>query len=117
MITRRSAGIPALLVALICADSSKVLVDKAIADLLNIASRVSGGTQSDGASLPQVHAMNSLKVLFSSSKVASSLNKHIVKVMEMSAGSMASSRYFLSQSLYDLRLLIAILDGPLETAA
>ncbi|KAI9670999.1 MAG: hypothetical protein M1831_005084 [Alyxoria varia] len=116
MVTRRSAGIPALLVALICADSAGSLVDKAVGDLLNIAGRKPGSSETDETSLPQVHAMNSLKVLFSSSKMGSSLNKHIVKVMEMSAEGMGSPRWAIRNcSLMLFRSLIDRLVGSNES--
>lgn len=67
-LTRRSAGLPALTVGLLSAEPGGELTIRALKDLQSIAQRpVGSGVTSE---LPQVHALNCLKDIFTSTKLA-----------------------------------------------
>ena len=82
-VTRRSAGIPAILVGLISSTSSNDLLDLSFKDLANIASGAILDSESAAADLPQVHAMNSLRSLFMTTRLNDRTDKYIVPAMEL----------------------------------
>lgn len=85
-ITRRSAGLPAMIVALLAAGKDFAA---AVRDLKQIAT-VSPDQGDRGFDLPQVHALNCLKATFVSSKLVVQSEAHMVEVMGLAATSLSS---------------------------
>jgi len=83
IVTRRSAGLPALIIALLSAQPE--LFDGAIDQLQNIATSTVVKSQAAAMDLPPVHAMNCLKAIFASSRLGQQSEKHIVSVMKVAA--------------------------------
>lgn len=83
IVTRRSAGLPALIIAILSARPD--LFDQAIEQLQAIA--VTRGIEAGAAAtdLPPVHAMNCLKAIFASSRLGPRSEKHIVAIMRIAA--------------------------------
>lgn len=83
MVTRRSAGLPALIIGLLSAQPN--MFDGAIEQLQVIAVSKAAKPQAAAIDLPQVHAMNCLKAVFASSKLGPQSEKHVVTVMRVAA--------------------------------
>ncbi len=89
VITRRSAGIPSLIVAVLSADPSSSLFERAMQDLNSLALLKEGHLEVD--ELPQVHALNSLKAIFTSSKLAAISDGYIVPAIGVAASCLGSN--------------------------
>ena len=84
-VTRRSAGIPAILLGLIAPDISGQLFSRAFSDLKTIALSSARQTEILDADLPQVHALNSLRAMFTTTRLALKAEPLIVPTMEIAA--------------------------------
>lgn len=84
-ITRRSAGIPSLLTGLVSADSMGDLLDMAMSQLQAIAIRTAQHTEFAVADLPQVHAMNSLRAVYTAGDLAERSAKYTVRSLQVAA--------------------------------
>ena len=84
MITRRSAGIPAIIVALISANPADNLFARALIDLQELSkAQPTYLDKYENVNLPQVHALNSLKAIFTTSKLSTRSEHHVVEVMRV----------------------------------
>ena len=89
VLTRRSAGIPFLLVAIVLAEIDGPIYQMAFSDLLDEAQlRSPRSRDGDDTRLPQVHALNCLKDLFMCSSIPS--NSYITTALEVAASSISS---------------------------
>ena len=78
-LTRRSAGLPALTTGLLCANPSGPITSRAMHDLQHIAGQPVGvGVTSE---LPQVHALNCLKDIFTNTKLGPVTEKYLSQVL------------------------------------
>lgn len=67
--TRRSAGIPAMMTAILGADASQPAFSDVLDTLMDISRRPARVSETDGSNLPQVHALNCLKDIFRNSHI------------------------------------------------
>ncbi|KAF2675118.1 hypothetical protein BT63DRAFT_420345 [Microthyrium microscopicum] len=89
-ITRRSAGIPPLMVGILSVDVDGSLLKRAIHDLQSTA-KSEAIDLSEGGSLPQVHALNCLKAIFTTSNLAGVSEVYIPEAIDL-AGQCVNSK-------------------------
>lgn len=90
-LTRRSAGLPALVTGICISKSGDPLFGKIMNDLQDIASSPAVQASSyNELSLPQVHAMNCLKDILANSKLTSATENYIMPVLRLGANSLSS---------------------------
>ncbi len=92
-ITRRSAGIPALMSGVLTADSSSggQLLPRAVEDLVQEASVDAENKNIGESRLPQVHALNCIKEIFTSSGLSIASEAYIGQGLELAAKALNSS--------------------------
>ncbi|EED19802.1 HEAT repeat protein [Talaromyces stipitatus ATCC 10500] len=89
-LTRRSAGLPALVTGICISKSGDPLFGKIMSDLQEISRVPAVQTSSyNELSLPQVHAMNCLKDILANAKLASSAESYIMDVLRLAADSLS----------------------------
>ncbi|KIW35384.1 uncharacterized protein PV07_02082 [Cladophialophora immunda] len=91
-LTRRSAGLPAMMAALLNHADLDVF-SSAINDLMVIAERPTDGLhilEYEDVKLPQVHALNCLKEIMTNSKFAVVVIQHLERMMELAATCLSS---------------------------
>ena len=120
-LARRSAGIPSLMTGILSADVSNPSFEEVINKLIQIASIEEHASETDGSSLPQVHAHNCLKEIFKSSLLASIGNKSesfLPQCLELAANSLRAEVWAIRNcGLILLRSLIDCLFGSHESKA
>jgi len=89
-ITRRSAGLPAIVVGLIASDASGELYSRAISDLTQLSAIEPVMKHDEAIDLPQVHALNTIRAIFITSRLASQSEKTIVEAMRLAAKCLTS---------------------------
>eukprot|EP00833_Pecoramyces_ruminatium_P011073 jgi/Orpsp1_1/1185105/evm.model.c7180000092327.1 len=82
-VTRRSAGIPMLILAVLNseANSKKLLLPYTVNSLLEVANKPVGEHWNEQSDLPQVHALNILRSIFRESKLGNDVISYVPKVM------------------------------------
>lgn len=92
-ITRRSAGIPALISGILAAEQQPggKLFPRAMKDLIAEASVEAKSTNIEESRLPQVHALNCIKEIFSTSRLSVASEAYIGDGLEMAAKTLNSS--------------------------
>lgn len=88
--TRRSAGIPALITGIMVANAKAPAFGEIVNRLKSIATEPAYQSPTDGTSLPQVHAMNSLKDMFKSSALGRKAESHIGGCLQIAVDSLRS---------------------------
>lgn len=90
--TRRSAGIPSLITGIVSANPDGVLSLQIISELFKEARGQADYQKSTGdAKLPQVHAMNCLKEIFTDKKLGPSSELYVTQGLDLAVGSLASN--------------------------
>ncbi|KAH3938806.1 hypothetical protein HBH70_243090 [Parastagonospora nodorum] len=89
-ITRRSAGIPALMASITAADSNK-LFPRAMSDLISEASTEAQSTNIEESRLPQVHALNCIKEFFTTSRLNVVSEAYMGQGLELAAKTLNSN--------------------------
>lgn len=91
-ITRRSAGIPSLMVGIIGAESTPngPLFHQAMHDLANIAKLSAESSNIQDSRLPQVHALNCVKDIFTTSRLSASSEMYISESLDLAAQTLNS---------------------------
>ncbi|PHH63239.1 hypothetical protein CDD81_6191 [Ophiocordyceps australis] len=119
--TRRSAGIPSMMTAILSANASQPGFDAVMAKLMQIAGQEASVSDTDDAFVPQVHAYNCLKDIFKNSVLTSLGNrsdKYLPQCLELAANGLGSSVWAIRNcGLLFLRSLIDCLFGSHETKA
>ncbi|KAF3033882.1 hypothetical protein E8E12_002463 [Didymella heteroderae] len=92
-ITRRSAGIPTLMASIIAAEpeASSKLLGRAMEDLIKEASVEAQHTNIEESRLPQVHALNCIKEIFTTSKLSVASEVYIAQGLELAAKTLNSN--------------------------
>lgn len=92
-ITRRSAGIPSLITGILSAEqlADGPLFKRAIKDLFAEASQDAQSTNIADSRLPQVHALNSIKEIFTTSKLSATSEAYIGDGLDLAARTLNSS--------------------------
>ena len=89
LVTRRSAGIPAIIIGILASEDSIDVFNGILLSLHNIAdSKVP--ISADAVDFPQVHALNCLKAIISSTKLAARVDQHIVRTLRLAARCLTS---------------------------
>lgn len=89
--TRRSAGLPSLMVGIIIADDSKgELYHRAVRDLTVEAIKPVDATANQDGGLSQVHAMNCLKDMFKNSRLGEKSEPHVPEALSLAASCLSS---------------------------
>ena len=90
-LTRRSAGLPAMITGILAAHSSGKVFDGVILDLQAIADTPAEELPGNEAlRLPQVHALNCLKDIFSDTRYGSSTELHAADTLDIAASCLES---------------------------
>ena len=88
-LTRRSAGLPAMITAILAADVEDTFIDMVFKDLQLIASRDASTEHRHGETgLPQVHAMNCLKAIFASSRLSHIAERYLETNLQIAVRSL-----------------------------
>ncbi|GAB7354530.1 hypothetical protein MBLNU459_g4993t2 [Dothideomycetes sp. NU459] len=112
--TRRSAGLPSLMVGIIIADESNgVVFSQAMRDLTREAVRPVGKMVDQSGGLSQVHALNCLKDIFKNSKLGERSEPHVATALGLAANCLSSDTWAVRNS--GLMLFRALLDRLLGT--
>jgi hypothetical protein len=88
-VTRRSAGIPALMSGILTAKSPQAF-DQVIFELKSLARNTELSQDKDEANLPQVHAINCLKEIFKSSILGKRCDSHLTDCIQLAADCLRS---------------------------
>ncbi|KAL9091558.1 MAG: hypothetical protein Q9159_001420 [Coniocarpon cinnabarinum] len=114
-ITRRSAGIPSIIVGLVSSTRDEQYLPKAISDLKEIALEPAMFNEIKEVDLPQVHALNSLRSLFLAARLCDQTDLCIVSSMDLALECLVSKVWSIRNSgLMLLRSLISRLLGSHE---
>ena len=89
-LTRRSAGIPAMVTGILAAYAGHKFFDTAMLDLQTIADDPIPKPESGDLRLPQVHALNCLKDVFTDARLGPSTEKHVADSIEIAASCLDS---------------------------
>lgn len=93
-LTRRSAGIPAIVTGILSAFPSGEFFDHVVLDLQEIAdSPIKVLEDSGHLRLPQVHALNCLKDIFTDALLGPASETYIAVTLEISASCLESQMY------------------------
>lgn len=90
VLTRRSAGIPAIITGILAAYPGDIFFDGVIVDLQAMADAPIGA---DLGSLPQVHALNCLKDIFTDTRFRLSTEIYVADTLEIAASCLKSQMY------------------------
>jgi len=111
--TRRSAGLPSLIVGVLSADPRGTLFDQAIQDLTGQSRKPLDKEGGQSESLTQVHALNCLKDIFKNSRLGEKSEAYISPTLELAGECLSSSAWGIRNS--GLMLFRALLDRLLGT--
>ncbi|KAJ0118339.1 hypothetical protein J7T55_009122 [Diaporthe amygdali] len=114
--TRRSAGIPALITAILASNADSPSFEHVMRTLEEIAQRPAWVSETDGSSLPQVHAFNSLKEVFKSSLLSKKAERYLPECLQLATNSLKSEVWAIRNcALLLLRSLLDSLFGTNES--
>lgn len=88
--TRRSAGLPSLIVGILSANPSGPLFNQAISDLVNESGVATHETTLHGDPLPQVHALNCLRAVFVNTVLGQYTEPHVGSVLSLAGQCLTS---------------------------
>lgn len=88
--TRRSAGIPSLIAGVLTANAASPSFDEVYGALEDIGKKTVRMSETDGSSLPQVHALNSLRDIFRSSLLSKKAEGYLARTLHLAATSLKS---------------------------
>ncbi|KAL2024422.1 hypothetical protein VTK56DRAFT_8233 [Thermocarpiscus australiensis] len=111
--TRRSAGIPSLIAAILSANSASPSFDEVFGTLEEIGKFPVRVSETDGSNLPQVHALNSLREIFRSSLLSKRAEGYLARTLHLAANSLKSEVWAIRNC--GLLLLRSIIDCLLGT--
>lgn len=94
--TRRSAGIPALVIGILAANAESPSFEEVMLALVGIAERPARISETDGSNLPQVHALNCIRDIFRSSLLSKRAEIYLPTTLQLAASSLKSEVYVLS---------------------
>ncbi|KAI1312154.1 putative death-receptor fusion protein-domain-containing protein [Xylaria venustula] len=113
--TRRSAGIPAIIVGILASKSEKPSFEDVIVKLQEIGRQPAFISQTDGSNLAQVHALNCLKDIFKTSFLSPRAEPYLTDCLQLAALSLQSEVWAIRNcGLLLLRSLIDNLFGTNE---
>ncbi|KAL8672193.1 MAG: hypothetical protein Q9168_003325 [Polycauliona sp. 1 TL-2023] len=93
-LTRRSAGLPAMITGILSATPKGTFFDTVIQDLQAIAGVETGiDSNNEHLDLPQVHAFNCLKDIFTDARFNTSVERHVSASLELAVHALESDRW------------------------
>lgn len=99
-LTRRSAGLPAIVSGISIAKSDSALFSRIMNELQEISRQPALKNVSyNELSLPQVHAMNCLKDIFMTTKLGDKVEPFIMPTLSIATDSLSSSVYVLTSKI------------------
>ncbi|KAH0008136.1 hypothetical protein KCU78_g11404, partial [Aureobasidium melanogenum] len=111
--TRRSAGLPSLMIGIVVADTKGLLLSRAMSELTTEGTRpVDQATESTGG-LPQVHALNCIKDIFKNSKLGERSEAYVPQALSLAAKCLSSDTWAVRNS--GLMLFRALMDRLIGT--
>ncbi|KAI0603419.1 putative death-receptor fusion protein-domain-containing protein [Biscogniauxia sp. FL1348] len=114
--TRRSAGIPAMVVGILSSKADCPSFQEVISKLQEIAWQPAFVSETDGSNLPQVHALNCLKDIFKTSFLSGMAERYLTDCLQLAANSLKSEIWAIRNcGLLLLRSLIDCLFGTNES--
>ncbi|KAF2836658.1 hypothetical protein M501DRAFT_939156 [Patellaria atrata CBS 101060] len=113
LITRRSAGLPSLMVGVLSADPTGPLLQSALHDLIRESLGETDSSISDHTQLSQVHAMNCIKDIFKNSKLGPLCESFIGEALDLAALKLESNIWAVRNC--GLMLFRALIDRLLGT--
>ncbi|KAH8198105.1 hypothetical protein TruAng_007726 [Truncatella angustata] len=114
--TRRSAGIPALVVGILSSSAEQPSFHDVMQKLQEIAKQPASITETDGSNVPQVHATNCIKDIFKSSMLSKRAEPYLTDCLQLAANSLKSEVWAIRNcGLILLRSLIDTLFGTSES--
>ncbi|KAK6208186.1 hypothetical protein LQW54_007094 [Pestalotiopsis sp. IQ-011] len=114
--TRRSAGIPALIVGILASNAEEPSFETVLSELRDIAQKPAHVSETDGSNLPQVHATNCIKDIFKSSMLSRRAEPYLTDCLQLAASSLKSEVWAIRNcGLILLRSLIDCLFGTSES--
>ncbi|KAL9046883.1 MAG: hypothetical protein Q9214_000398 [Letrouitia sp. 1 TL-2023] len=118
-LTRRSAGLPAMVTGILSAYVGGEFFDNVNLELRRIASQsIERAEDQSLLCLPQVHALNCLKDIFTDSKFSTSTEGHISKTLDIAVNCLDSDIWALRNSgLMLLKALVNRLNGGTDIAS
>ncbi|KAL8717206.1 MAG: hypothetical protein Q9225_005526 [Loekoesia sp. 1 TL-2023] len=116
-LTRRSAGLPAMVTSILAAYPGGPFFDSVIQDLQAIADTAPDTVGSDeNLELPQVHALNCLKDIFTETKFGRSVEQHMSVSLEIAVRSLESGQWAIRNcGLMLLKALVTRLNDGTNT--
>ena len=112
-LTRRSAGIPAIIIGVLAAFPGDKFFDNVTVNLQAMANAPVGA---DLGSLPQVHALNCLKDIFTDARFGPSTETHIAYTLNIAASCLESQMYDCLEFPHKHRIISDMLsDGTYAT--
>jgi hypothetical protein len=111
--TRRSAGIPALITAILASNATSPSFEQVIRTLEEIAQRPALVSETDGSNLPQVHAFNSLKEVFKTSLLSKKAERYLPECLELATNSLKAEVWAIRNCA--LLLLRSLMDSIFGT--
>ncbi|KAK4196532.1 putative death-receptor fusion protein-domain-containing protein [Triangularia verruculosa] len=116
--TRRSAGIPSLIAAVLSANASSPSFDEVYSNLEEIGKKPVTQAETDGSNLPQVHALNCLREIFRNSLLSKRAEGYLARTLNLASTSLKSEVWAIRNcGLLLLRALIDCLLGTGESKA
>ncbi|KAL6716949.1 hypothetical protein ACLMJK_004862 [Lecanora helva] len=118
-LTRRSAGLPAMITGVLAASRVGVFFNDVISDLQATATLpVTTGLNDDEARLPQVHALNCLKDVFTDARFSTSSERHMAGSLEIAASCLENEIWAIRNcGLMLFKALIRRLNGGTDTSS
>jgi hypothetical protein len=96
-LTRRSAGLPAMITGILVAQPSGTFFDKAILKLESIAKLpVESPKAGCETRLPQVHALNCLKDIFTNTRLGSATEPYLANFLAIATDCLRSNTYVIA---------------------
>ena len=93
-LTRRSAGLPAMITGVLAAHAGDDFFDNAVLDLQAIADMPVQAVNDVGeVRLPQVHALNCLKDIFADTRLGPSTESYVADSLDIAASCLDSTAY------------------------
>ncbi|KAI0013683.1 putative death-receptor fusion protein-domain-containing protein [Xylariaceae sp. FL0662B] len=114
--TRRSAGIPALIVGILSSNAEQPSFKDLIHKLQDIGRQPAHVSETDGSNLPQVHALNCIKDIFKCSYLSGRAEGYLTDCLQLAIDSLKSEVWAIRNcGLLLLRSLIDCLFGTNES--
>ncbi|KAI0186937.1 putative death-receptor fusion protein-domain-containing protein [Xylaria flabelliformis] len=114
--TRRSAGIPAIIVGILASKTESPSFNEVIVKLQEIGRQPAFVSETDGSNLAQVHALNCLKDIFKTSFLSLRAEPYLTDCLQLAASSLQSEVWAIRNcGLLLLRSLIDSLFGTNES--